>query len=233
MLREIANDLWVTDRSLRFGGFGGFGGMEIGTRMTVVRLADGSLFLHSPVGLDDALRAELEARGTPRHVVAPNKMHHLFAGEYPAAWPEAKLYGAPGLDEKRKDLRFDAILGDEPEPAWKGEIDQALVNGIPIMNEVVFRHAASRTLLVTDLAFNVGPDSHWMTKLGFRMLGAYGRFGPTVMEKLFARDRAAMRASLERILEWDFDRVVVTHGQVLESGGREGLRQGYRWLLQG
>jgi hypothetical protein len=56
-------------------------------------------------------------------------------------------------------------------------------------------------------------------------------FGPTYLERLLVRDRAAARRSLERILAWDFERVVVAHGAVLESGGREALRAAYTWLL--
>ncbi len=70
-----------------------------------------------------------------------------------------------------------------------------------------------------------------MTRLAFRALRAYDRFGPSILERLLIRDRTAARKSLERILEWDFDRVIVAHGEVRENAGREGLRAGYAWLL--
>jgi hypothetical protein len=224
MLRPLADDLWVTERPLRFGG------VELGTRMTVVRLRDGSLFLHSPVALDDTLRAALRQLGTPRYAVAPNRFHHLFAGDYPRAFPGLRLFAAPGLPEKRPDLRFDAVLSDAPPPEWTGQIDQECFKGFPLMGEVPFCHRASRTLLLCDLAFNVGPEASRGARIGFRLIGGYGRFGPTLVEKLLIRDRAAARASLDRILAWDFDRVVVAHGRVLEGGGREALRRGYSWL---
>lgn len=225
-MRQLQENLWVVDRPLRFGG------IEIGTRMSVVRLRDGSLFLHSPVRLDDALRAALLQLGSPRYAVAPNRFHHLFVGDYRAAFPEVQLFAAPGLPQKRSDLRFDAGLTDTPPAAWADQLEQVFFQGLPIMNEVVFCHRASRTLLTCDLAFNIGPEAPLATRLGFRLVGGYDRFGPSLVEKLLIRDRAAARASLERILAWDFDRVVVTHGKVLESGGREALRQGYHWLLQ-
>jgi len=224
MLRPLADDLWVTERPLRFGG------VELGTRMTILRLRDGSLFLHSPVGLDDALRAALQRLGTPRYAVAPNRFHHLFAGEYPRAFPGLRLFAAPGLSEKRRDVTFDAVLSDTPPLEWAGQIDQECFKGFPLMGEVAFCHRASRTLLLCDLAFNVGAEASRGARLGFRLVGAYGRFGPTLVEKLLIRDRAAARASLERILAWDFDRVVIAHGAVLAAGGREALRDGYRWL---
>ena len=225
MLQQLATDLWVTDRPLRFGG------MEIGTRMTVVRISGGALFLHSPVALDPGLRSELDALGQVRFAVGPNRFHHLYLGDYTKAYPEVRLFAAPGLEAKRKDLQWEAVLGDEAPAAWSGQIDQLFFRGFPVANEVAFFHPASRTLIVSDLAFNMGSEAPAMTRLAFRALGAYGRFGPSILERLLIRDRTAARKSLERILEWDFDRVIMAHGQVRESAGREGLRSGYAWLL--
>jgi Domain of unknown function (DUF4336) len=227
MLRPLAADLWVVDRPLRFAG------LSLGTRMTVVRLADGALLLHSPVALDAALREALLQLGAPRYAIAPNRFHHLFIGEYRAAFPGIALCAAPGLPKKRKDLQFDQVLGDEAPAAWAGQLDQLVFAGAPTIGEVVFHHRASRSLLTCDLAFNIGPEAPWATRQAFRLAGCYGRLGPTRMEKLFIRDRAAARASLERVLDWDFERVVVAHGVVHEGGGAGTLRQSYRWLLEG
>ena len=224
-MRQIDSDLWVAERPLRF-----LGGVELGTRMSVVRLADHSLFLHSPVALDGALRDELLRIGEPRHIVAPNRFHHLFVGDYRAAFPEARLYAAPGLPEKRPDLHFDEVLQGEPPLPWANELAMELFDGLPLMNEVVFCHRASRTLLLCDLAFHYGEEAPWLTRLCFRLAGGYGRFGPTRVEKLLIRDRARAHASLERILAWDFDRVIVTHGKILENGGPQALRTAYDWL---
>jgi hypothetical protein len=225
-MRELAPELWVTERPLRFGG------LQVGTRMTVIRLSSGGLFLHSPVRLEPALAAALDTFGRPRFVVAPNRFHHLFAGDYVAAYPACELFVAPGLERKRPDLKIAGVLDDTAHPGWAGEIDQVLIRGVPLMNEVVFLHRATRTLLTSDLVFNIGRESPALTRWGFRLLGGYGRFGTTVIERLLVRDRAAARASLERVLAWDFDRVVLAHGQVLEHGGVEGLRRAYAWLLK-
>jgi hypothetical protein len=226
MLRQLDDDLWVMERPLRFGG------VELGARMTVVRLRDGGLWLHSPLALDAELRGALERLGPPRFAVAPNRFHHLYIGAYRDAFPSVQLFAAPGLPEKRTDLRFDGVLDrDEPPAGWAGQIDQALVRGYPLMNEVAFCHRASRTLLTSDLVFNIGADAARMTRIAFRLLGGYGRCGPTLSERLLIRDRAAARRSLERILAWDFDRVVLAHGHVLEHGGPAMLREGYAWLL--
>lgn len=225
MLHPRAPDLWTVDQPLRFVG------CEIGTRMSVARLRDGGLFLYSPVALAEELRAALAQLGTPRFAVAPNRLHHLFIGQYRAAFAGIQLFAAPGLPEKRRDLVFDGVLADDPPAAWADEIDQALVGGYPMLNEVACCHRASRTLMICDLAFNIGREAPWLTKAAFAAVGGYGRFGPSWLERLVVRDRAAARRAIEKILSWDFDRVVLAHGTVLESGGKEQLRAGYRWLL--
>ncbi|MGH0035786.1 MAG: DUF4336 domain-containing protein [Myxococcota bacterium] len=225
MLERLADDLFTVKRPQKFLG------IDIGTRMTVVRLADAALWLHSPVPLDADLRRAVEEIGTPRFAVAPNRFHHLHVGDWASAWPDLEIHAAPGLESKRPDLAIAATLGDEAPEAWRGRIDQRPVRGADLMSEVVFLHRDSRTLILTDLAFNVGDEAAPSARLLFRMMGRLGRFGPSFLEKLIIRDRAAASEDFEHILGWDFDRVLVTHGEVLESGGRAALREGYAWLL--
>jgi uncharacterized protein DUF4336 len=225
-LRNLAPNLWIADQHFPNGP------VDVATRMTVIRLRDGGLFLHSPVRLDPELRRALDSLGPVKAVVAPNRHHHLFAADYPAGYPDAVLYAAPGLAEKRSDLKFAAELSDSPPAAWAGSLEQLLFRGAPFLSEVVFFHPESRTVLFTDLVFNVpAGQATGMTRWFFRVVGAEGRFGPhRLVRYLFIRDRAAARESVERILRWDFERVVVTHGDVLESGGRERVRAAFSFL---
>jgi hypothetical protein len=203
---------------------------DIGARMTVIRLADGSLFLHSPVRLDPPTRDALDALGPVGSVVAPSKVHHVFVRDYLDGYPAARVYGAPGLTEKRKDLALHGTLSDEAPPQWRGQIEQHLFRGATFINEVVFFHPASRTLILTDLAFNVPTDKTAGARLFYRLAGAAGRFGPHRWARFLIRDHRAARESVERILLWDFDRVVVSHGDVLETGGRRQLTAAFAFL---
>ncbi len=224
---ELDSDLWVTESPLRFLG------LEVGARMTVVRLPDQKLLLHSPIAATPDLVREVQALGSVAYLVAPNRLHHLFIGEWQRACPDASLHVAPGLDSKRPDLTIDGVLGDTPDAGWQRELDQVFVAGFPFANEVVFFHRKTATLIATDLAFNVGASSPPATRLAFRLARAYGRLTPTLVERLLVRDRAAFRQSLERILDWPFERVVVAHGDVCETGGRDELIRGYAWLPLG
>jgi hypothetical protein len=204
---------------------------DFSTRMTVIGLADGGLFLHSPVRLTDGLQAELDEIGTVRAIVAPNRAHHLFVGDYAAAYPEARLYGAPGLPNKRKDLVFFGLLGDEPRPEWKGDIEQRLVRGAPMLNEVVFFHPATRTLILTDLVFNLPEGAVWGVPIVCRLMGASGNFGPHRFIRWAIRDKAAARASLGPVTQWDFDRIIVAHGDIVETGGKKKFRDAFGFIL--
>ncbi len=222
-LRQLHKDLWVAERSQRFLG------IEIGTRMTAVRLEGGGVWLHSPVPLDARTRLDLGELGPIRCVVAPNRFHHLSVGQWAEAYPEAQLFAAPGLPEKRKDLAFHAALANEPPAAWRGQIDQLLMRSMPAAGEVVFLHRASRTLILTDLVFNVREADSLGLRIFVWLNNARG-FGPSRVAKLMMRDRKAGRAEIDRILGWDFDRITLTHGEVVETGAKELLRAAFAWL---
>jgi Domain of unknown function (DUF4336) len=225
-LQRIATDLWTAERPFKLPLILG----DIGTRMTIVKLAGGGLFLHSPVPLDADTRASLNAIGPVRAIVAPSKAHHLFVGDYVKQYPDAKLYGAPGLADKRKDLKFDAILGDTAPPEWQAQIEQHVFAGAPFLNEVVFFHPTTRTIIFTDLVFNIAARDASRARVFNWWTGAAGRFGPHRLIRFAISDRKAARVSVEKILQWDFDRVIVTHGDVLETGGRERVRAAFDYL---
>jgi len=224
-MQQLDTDLWISDAPLRFFG------LEVGARMTVVRLPGPKLLLHSPIEPTAELVEEVQALGPVTYLVAPNCLHHLFVGKWHERFPEAEVFVAPGLQEKRSDLKIAGVLGDTPEPGWADAVDQVSVEGFPFANEVVFFHRASRTLIATDLAFNFGPTSPPLTRFFFRLNRTYGRLAPSLIERLGIRDRPAYRESLKTILEWPFERIIVAHGEVSETGGREELVQGYSWLL--
>jgi Domain of unknown function (DUF4336) len=224
-MKPIASDVWMVETPLRFRG------IEVGRRMTVIRLAGGDLLVHSPAPLSGELRETLGQLGAVRFVVPASNMHgHLFMEQYRAAYPQVEIFSAPGLDRKRKDLAFDGLLGSAPDPRWSKEIDQAPVLGHRFVTEIVFLHRPSRTLIVGDLCFTVGESAPAAMQALARAAHKYRRPIPTPMFRFGLRNRVAARSSLDRILGWDFDRLIVGHGELLETGGRDALRSAYSWL---
>jgi hypothetical protein len=224
-MKPIAPELWVVETPLRFRG------IEVGRRMNVVRLGSGALWVHSPAPLSTELGDALAQLGEVRFVVPASNMHgHLFMEQYRAAYPDVELFSAPGLDQKRKDHTFDGTLGDAPDPRWSEDLDQAYVLGHRFVTEIVFLHRPSRTLIVGDLVFTIGDSAPTAMRALARAARRYGRPSPTPMFRFGFRDKTAARRSLDRILGWDFDRIVVGHGELLETGGRDALRSAYAWL---
>ena len=225
MLRRLDRDLWVTQHPLRFLG------AQVGTRMTVFRLRDGSLLIHSPVPLDQATQAKLDGLGPVRFVVAPNRYHHLFVAEYARIYPQAKIFGAPGLDSKRKDLRFDAILRQAAPTEWASEIDQTIFQAFPPLNEVVFFHRSSRTIVFTDLLINVQNSESSYTRLLMWLDGGLGHVAvPRSFRLLLKMRRARARETIDQILSWEFDRLSLAHGEIVERGAKEIVRDAWSFL---
>jgi len=227
MLEEIGPSLYVAD-----GPVVSFYGFPYPTRMAVVRLSDGSAWVWSPVALSDELFNSVEAIGPVRHIVSPNKIHHLFLAEWGERWPEARVYAPPGLAQKRPDLRFDAELGDDPDPAWKADIDQVIFRGSLAMEEVAFFHHASRTAIICDL-IQRHPEATmkgWKGML-MRLDGLVGEHGSTPREwrASFLR-RGKARVAREKVLGWKPERLLIAHGECSQTGATSIIDKALGWM---
>jgi hypothetical protein len=222
-LKPIADGLWVADAYRKV----------LGSRQPIRMVAldvGGSALVHSPIPLSRELEADLSGAPPVRFIVAPNRWHHLYAGEWSARFPQAELHGAPGLREKRPDLRFTAELGDTPAGGWSEQVEQLVFRAMPLFNEVVFFHRPSRSLVVSDLVFNF-QDMDWgVVGLYVRAAGAHRRFGPSRVTRQLVRDRALGRQLMDRILSWPIERVVMSHGAIVESQAKDRLRDAFAWL---
>lgn len=215
-MRTLAPGVHVMEAPQRFFG------VEVGARMTVLETS-GGLLVHSPIDVDPAVVAPW---GAPRWVVAPNKLHHLYAGRWMAAGLEG--WAAPGLPEKRADLRFAGVL-DEGAAPFGEEVAHVPLRCFPFANEVVLLHRPSRTLVVTDLVFHFTPRAPWFTRLALACACGYPGCRTTLLERV-AFDRPVARREIATLLALDFDRLVMAHGEVIETGGREALRGAFAWL---
>jgi hypothetical protein len=225
-LETFGESLWIADgdrvRML---------GIPFTTRMTIVRLSDGGLWLHSPVAADPELVAAVEALGPVRHVVAPNKFHHLYVHEWIERFPYATSWAGPQLAE-RVGLRFDQQLGDQAEACWAVDLDQLIFGGSKILPEVVFFHRKSKTLIVTDIIQNHEPDADgWLWRTVKRLNGILAPAGGAPRDwRMTVRDREAARRARDRMLSWGFDRLVLAHGRCLETGAHDHVARAFAWL---
>jgi len=210
MLIQIAPDLWHMERGFKAAG------LPITSRMTVVRFRDGRLWIHSPVRFGDAVAAQLRSLGRVAWIVAPNRAHHMFAKHALRMFPEALLYGAPGLAAKRPDLENLVELGDSVLPEWQHELDQVVVRGMPFVNEVVFFHKASSTLIATDVLQCWSGKLPWNASLYARLTGVRSRLDVPRTVRLVTRSRMLAAGSARTILQWPFTRVITAHNAIVE-----------------
>ena len=228
-LSRFADEIWTYEGSkVRFYGF------PFPTRMTVVRLNAGTLWIHSPEKLTDALQQELRELGEVAYLISPNKLHHLFLSKWIEAYPSARTYAAPGLVEKRRDITFDAALTEVTEAAWQSQIDQTIFRGSPAVEEVVFYHKPSRTLILTDLIENFDPDTlNWWQQALARFAGIVYPTGKTPIDwrlTFYFGSREQARQSLRTMLGWGAQNIILSHGKCIIGGATDYLKKSFAWL---
>lgn len=223
-LTKLADELWVADAPKSFLGWRG----QI--RMTVVRLPEQRLFLHSPVPATDELRSLIESIGEPAFIAAPNPVHHLYVGEWSGHYPKARVHLAPGLPRRRPALRCDGVLGETAHPGWSSDLKQLDFSAARLYREIAFLHIASGTLILTDMVTNLTHLGWTPGAILLRWSGGWEGFRPCRPIWLMIRDRTLAREQMNRILAWDFDRIVMSHGEILDRGGKAALASAFARL---
>lgn len=227
-LKQFSPKIWIYDgESVQWYG------MPYTTRMTVIELPNNKLWVHSPSKISNSLLADLAALGSPHYLVSPNKLHHLYLEEWKALFPQACLYAPPGLVKKRTDIFFDHELADRPEAGWAEDIDQVIFRGSPIMEEVVFFHKPSGTLILTDLVENF-PENYFsgIKSIIARMTGIVSPDGKTPLDwrLSFLMGKSKARDSFSRLLAWNPKKIIIAHGECIEQNAVQFLKKSFGWL---
>ena len=215
MFRSIGANIWDHEIPIRFGG------IPLWHRMTVIRLTNGGPVVHSPTRLDLASQQEFQKLGPIVAIIAPSWWHDLYLRGYLSAYPDAKLYGAPALVRWSRSLAFAELLDGLAPSLWADQFDQVHVQGIGLfLDEIVFYHRGSRSLIVADLLFNLSEKDAWLTRaLGSLVIGPFPGCRFARLYRPAVIDRRRMRTAVERILDWDFDQIIVGHGAIVDARG--------------
>jgi hypothetical protein len=227
-LQKIDENIWIFDGSTV-----SWFGMPYTTRMTIVKLNDGSIWIHSPAKIVDRLINEIQQLGQVQYLIAPNKIHHLFMADWITLFPSAKTYSAPGLKEKRKDISFTRELNDIPENEWSEEINQLIFKGSKVMDEVVFFHKKSKTLILTDLIENFHPDHFTgIKKLLAELTGIISPNGkmPIDWRATFVFGKKDARKSFAKMIGWKPEKIIIAHGECINKNAVAFLQQSFSWL---
>jgi hypothetical protein len=203
--------------------------------MTVIRLQSGGLMLHSPSEIDASTKAEIEALGKVEFIVAPGSYHYFHVASAQAAFPGAETFICPGVEAKRPELHFDGILGDRPDPRWKEDFEQVLVRGNRFIWEVAFYHIPSKTLILVDLLENITDKTagvNWLLKFWWKVVfRMWNNPKPAPEYQMGWKDKKAAGESLRRILDWDFERIVLAHGELVEENAKGILVAAWKGVL--
>ncbi len=227
MLEEFGPSLYVAD-----GPTVSFLSFPYPTRMAVARLTDGSVWVWSPIAVTPELERALDSIGPVRHIVSPNKIHHLFLKEWAERWPDARLHAPPGLARRKPQLHFDAELGDKADPAWAADIDQTIFRGSIAMEEVAFFHRQSMTAIFGDLVQRHDPaQMKGLKGMLMRLDGLVGEHGSTPREwRASFLHRRLARAARARVLAWEPDQLVIAHGASAEENATQILARALAWM---
>lgn len=233
-LKAVTRDVWTVDGpEIPFGM--SWAKMPFPTRMTIIRLDGGSLFVHSPTPLTEDLRAQLAAIGRVRHIVGPNRIHYWWIPDWHRAYPDADVWLAPRIREQAGE-HID-FPGRELDSGGGYPWDEAL-DTLPIagsfMTEVEFFHRPSRTLVLTDFIENFEPHKlawpwRWLARAG-GVIDPDGKM-PLDLRWTFSKHKPQLKAAVEQMIEWDPLRVLLAHGRCYDRDGAAELRRAFRWVL--
>ncbi|MCI0541439.1 MAG: DUF4336 domain-containing protein [Verrucomicrobiales bacterium] len=203
--------------------------------MTVIHLTVGNLLLHSPTRCDEATIDALARLGTVTEIVAPNGFHDLFLEEWLSAFPEARLWIPPRMAHRFPVTpRIRVLSGTFQDAPWRNEFACVPVDGMPRLNEFVFYHQATKSLVVADLLFNIEANANLATRATAWLGGFYRRLAvPRDIRLWHVRDRAALKQSIRRIMDFPFENVVIGHGANVLGNGRVEFERALRWLGAG
>lgn len=225
-LCEFGDRLWLVD-----GDDVSLMSIPFSTRMTVIKLESGGLWLHSPVEPTPERCSAVDGLGTVEWLVAPNKIHSLGILPWKERYPKARVWVSPQFRARHVDIPTDGVLTEDAPSAWRGEIDQLLFCGSFFLDEFIFLHRRSRTLIVTDLIQRHDPATEtWFWRQTKDLAGVLGEHGGTSRDLQWTfRDRAAARGSAKRLLGWDFDQLVISHGMCERSGAKRLVERALAW----
>ena len=224
-MRKISTRMWVQDDSMQMMG------IRLPLRMTLVKLADDSMWMHTPTPHNPQIRNRVAAMGELKHIVAPSNGHHLFLEDWQRSFPDAGIYVADGVPKKRPNLKNYTLLRDLDTPPWEDDLQILTMAGAPLWDEHMFYYARGKTLLVTDFFQNyTGVKQKGMgkiiTKLLFEPLGFKGKcLAPPLKTRFAVKDKNALRASLDKLWDLDIECVVPAHGDIFEQDAKQIIRQ--------
>jgi hypothetical protein len=230
-LQAFANNLWIIDgpnvRDL---------GVKFTTRMAVVKLSNGLVWVSSPVSVDFATLTRMTVMGTVKYLIAGTQRHVWRLEAWHRLFPDAELWAprTTPITLKKGPLPFTGVLGDTPSHGWSADFDQLAFKGSPLIEEIIFLHKESRTVILDDLIqnhpiANGKPLRNALLKLSG---AAYPNGGVPLDIRLTFTRRHLAQQSLQKLLAWEFDKLIIAHGVCIKTQAKSFVERAFRWLVR-
>lgn len=207
-------------------------GASFGNRMTVITLPQSELWVHSPISLNSDMIKKINTLGKVKYIVSPNLFHHLHIQEFLTHFPNKQVYGVSGIQKKlNNSYKVNSLEKGCQDKLWSPDIESILIDGVPKVNEVVFYHSSTKTLILTDLLFHFLNTKGW-SKCLFTLYGVNEKLAISKLSKALIKDKDKFKNSIQKVLSWDFNKIILSHGEIVKNGGRKKFEKAFDWLLK-
>ncbi len=221
-MRQISENVWVQESSMELVG------LQLSLRMTVIKLGSGNLWVHSPTAISNKLKQEVDSLGKVEFIVAASNGHNSWVTQWQDNYPEAKVYISGGIPKKIEIQNY-KLLDENSTNIWQDDLEQQYMPSVAMFNESVFFHKKSKSLIVTDFIQN-HPDEGLksisflgkITKPILKILGFKGKCtAPPLKIGFKIKDKSEFGKSVINIQNWDFDKIIVTHGEIIDQDAKQ------------
>ena len=205
-------------------------GLLFSTRMIVVRMSDGSLWVCDPVRISDNTHRLINELGEIKYLLVTTQRHVWRLSSWHEKYPNAQLWSCANVPKKLKHLPYTGTMSDSQN--WGCDFEQITIKGNKLLSEIAFCHKESKTLIMGDIVQNnEQKDGRPFTNFIFRISGAaYPSGGVGFDLKLTFTNRKAARETVCKILSWDFDKLIIAHGPCVTSNAKEYVKRAFSWL---
>ncbi|MDB1125693.1 DUF4336 domain-containing protein [Vibrio algarum] len=220
-----SNRLWYADMSYTKLGLSHI------HRMVVIRLSDGSIVIHNPIDLSIKLQHELSKLGSIKSIICASPSYHQYLSDWWLSYPEALFYATPTLIQKRSDLNFDGALSNYAPLTWKNELLQTPLLGFDKPRKIIFCDPESRTLILSDHLLAVQESLPIGQKLLTWAHGINQDLKIPYSDKRHLSNMAALRASIQEVMTWPFDKLLSSNGLSIEQDAKKQFYQAFWWAF--
>jgi len=221
----VPDSIWVTERPVWYAG------VRQRARTTIVRLPGDALWVHSPTAPTDEVCAALDALGEVRWIVVPNRFHHLQAPATSARYRKAIVVGPKTAESRNHELSVTMGLDHCEYIEATPELVPLHLGGVPFLDETVFFHSASGTLITADLLACASARDHWTWRLVARICGRYEKVGPQPDVRWSTRASQDIAESIAQLRALPLQRILIAHGNPIVERPAEQLAEAWNFAI--